>query len=363
MSFFGGGRAPGGASHLRVIRNAPGETVASVSTSVVAMGIVRMIGVSLFILLPAIAHAENRRVTMMRTGAQEAFWARLAAEMEIAGFSISDYPGDDAPGESDIETVLETSCAFVFIRPVTRTVALYYRTPDGQLPHLVMPVPKTGEEEQVTSIHLAEVLRVAFDNGTYLRTAVDRSPVSSVESAGSGRRDRFIGELAPELLFGDLSRSPQIGIRGALGVQLKPGMHGALRVHAPIRGISIREPEGEMRIMMAGFGAHVGMSTSLGGIRPGVCLGYQLWLLRATTTPAAGFEGQKSLEVTGGPVLSLGAMLMMNRRLGITLRGTVAFVVPAVSYGVTTRNVARIGRPLLGISLGISRFPERRRGK
>lgn len=323
-----------------------------------------MIGVSLFILLPAIARAENRQVTMMRTDAQDAFWARLAAEMEIAGFSISEYPGTGVPTESDIETVLEKSCAFVFVRSMTRTVALYYRTPDGQLPHLVMPLPKTGEEEQVTSIHLAEVLRVAFDNGIYLRTdAVDRSPVNSGESAGSGREDKFIGELAPELLFGDLSRSPQIGIHGALGVQLKPGMHGALRVHAPIRGIAIREPEGEMRILMAGFGAHVGMLTSLGGIRPRVCLGYQLWLLRATTTPTAGFEGQKSLEVTGGPVLSVGATLMMNRRLGITLEGTVAFVAPAISYEVTTRNVATIGRPLLGISLGLSRFPEKRRGQ
>ena len=304
--------------------------------------------------------AENRQVKLMRSETHSSFVARLQAEIQIAGFSVSDFSGDTTPGESDIETVLHTSSAFVFIRELTRTVELYYRTRDGRMPHLVVPLPANDEEEQVTSLHIAEVLRVAFDRGTYRPEPVVVRPAPvSVGAAKPEKAENFIFQAAPELLWGDRTRSPQFGLNGAFGVGFGPGFHVALGIHAPIRGMTIQRPEGDIRILITGIDAHVGISPLLKVVRPLVTLGYQLWLLGATVDAATGFEGTKSFEVTGGPFLLVGGTWMLNNRTGITLGGSLAIAAPAVSYGVTNRNITTIGRPLMGVSLGISRFPLR----
>lgn len=297
---------------------------------------------------------ENRKVTLVHTDAHRAFFARILAEIQIAGFTVTQTPDNAVPNESEIKTVLRTSCAFVFVQETTQTLEVYYRTTDGRIPHLEMPLPSSSEEEQITSLHIAEVLRVTFVKEQQMQ----QPPMTPQAPVFTHRvSDDLYARLGAQLLWGDSSAPPQFGLNTAMGIRLKPRIFVALKFNVPIWGTQRRRTEGNARIHMGGLGINLGISGDTGIFRPVVELGYQLWLIRATSEGASGFEGTTSTELISGPVIFGGGTVLIKGRIGITMGGVVAITTHVVEYALASHMAATIGRPIFGISLGISWLP------
>ena len=301
---------------------------------------------------------EQRTVAVIPNDAHRPFLSRLRAEIEIAGFRVAETEETDNPSESAIESTLRAACAFLFVREAQGTVALYYRTGDHRTAHLTVPLPQTDEAAQVTALHIAEVLRTAFLVTTRRpRAAPPKPPKTALRKAA----DALCGGLDVNVLFGHLGAPPQVGISAALGIRLTSWLVAALNIEVPFRGIQLHETEGDVRIFMGALGLRLGVVANTKIARPKVALGYQLWLIGAKAFPASGYEGVTDTQLTSGPVLYAGVIFMLTPRMGLSLGGTAAVTTNEIEYAVTTRDVAAVGRPILGVSIGIEWLPARRR--
>jgi len=252
---------------------------------------------------------------------------------------------------------LNRRAAFLFIRTLTGAVEIYYRTPDRQIFHLQVPLPVNEEEVEATSIHITEVLRVAIP------PAKPETVPIPVQSATPTRRfsDGITAGFSASVLFGDLSSPPQIGFQPGVGYQFHEWFSVRITALIPIRSMQFDEPEGDVGIHAGAIDASLAFMRDRGRFRPVLRLGYQLWLFRATVSAENGFEEHPGTEFTSGPTCFAGAVVAIQRRLGLELGVGISTTLAALQYEVAGEMIAEVGRPMLDISLGLVILPKERR--
>lgn len=300
---------------------------------------------------------EVKTVTVFPSERHRPFFSRLRAEIQIAGFYVRESPERGVPDETTVASVLRTSCAVLFVHEKQGIVELYYRTKDNQKAHLEVPLPRNNEEEQLTSLYLAEVLRVSS-----IRPQQSPPPSTPRRSPAQKKTTDYLSaQLGTAVLFGDLGAPPQAGLYGCMGIRLMSRLQASFHVDLPIWGIHIHEPEGDARIFMGELGLSLGIVANTKIFKPMARLGYQLWLFGAKSNPASGFDGTTSTELTSGPVLYAGGTFVLKGRMGVALGATVAVTTNKIDYRISTRPVVTVGRPMLGIALGVAWLPAERK--
>ncbi|MBN2674035.1 MAG: hypothetical protein JXX29_20300 [Deltaproteobacteria bacterium] len=289
---------------------------------------------------------------LVRSAGHEGLFHRIEAELKIAGFWVREKEYLVVPAESQIETALRIDSALIFIRELTRSIELYYRTTDGRMIHLTVPLPLSAEEEEVTSLHIVEVLRVAFPEPTPASAPMPEPVVRSTETPHSAL-DKIVGLLAAGGVFERLNRFPQLGLQLGVGYQFHPWFAVQLDADVPIRGLTLSETEGDARLLCSGIGLSVQAVVGTSRIRPVVRLGYRVWFVHSAVQPESGYDATESTEVTTGPVFFAGVATSVAGRLAFTLGFSVSPTVSKLRYEMNDRTVAALGRPLYGISLGL----------
>ncbi|MBN2714996.1 MAG: hypothetical protein JXX14_04020 [Deltaproteobacteria bacterium] len=309
--------------------------------------------------------AEKCSVAIHYAKGYEAFFLRLQAEVRIAGFDTvrktdSEIPADDIIDTPDTaDTALASVCAFVVIRRLSETVTLYYRPPDDQLLRTEMPLPVRVEEEQVTALHIAELLRVT------LHAPQQKPPPPSkvvttipIEQSRRRRADSLTGQLGVNLVWGLGNGPPQLGVDGDFGFRIHRSVFASVFFMAPLRAVSLTWPEGSARFHLWNAGVNVGISSSRGWIRPVLRLGYTLWYLKAAASSLQGFEGFSETRLTSGPSLYAGGIFAIRQtRIGVALEGMVSVITLKTEYTVVERPVATVGHLLTGVFLGLVWLP------
>jgi hypothetical protein len=302
--------------------------------------------------IPVIA---RRVVKVIHPEGYEPFHARLTAELRIAGFHVVAPSLSRLPSDSDIETELRTSSSFIFIRDLTRVVEIYYRTAEGQTFHLQVPLPLNSEEEQVTAIHIAEVLRVAIPRP---------APVSTLPHTPPPPRairpvDRLTAHLTGATVFGDVAGPPQIAIHPSMGVALREWLAVGLIATIPLRAMMFHEAEGTIGIHAGALGAAVTVMPPEWPVRPFLRLGYQAWFFHASVQADEGFFDHPGTAFTSGPTGATGLVIPLRKRLGIELGVAATTTISALRYEVDGRTIAVAGRPILDAFAGVALLPGR----
>jgi len=302
--------------------------------------------------IPVVA---RRVVKVIHKEGHESFHARLTAELRIAGFQVATPSLSRIPSDSDIETELRTSSSFIFIRDLNRVVEIYYRTAEGQTFHLQVPLPLNNEEEQVTAIHIAEVLRVAIPRAAPVSTPHHTPP----PPPATRPVNRLTAHLTGAAVFGDIAGPPQIAIHPSLGVALTEWFAIGLIGTIPLRAMIFHEAEGTIGIHAGAVGAAVTVMPPEWPVRPFLRLGYQAWFFRASVQADEGFFDHPGTAFTSGPTGAAGLVIPLRKRLGIELGVAASTTIASLRYEVDGRTIAVAGRPILDVFAGVALLPGR----
>ena len=300
----------------------------------------------------------RQTVAFIRTPGQDAFFSRLEAEIHIAGFDTTELADVDVPNDTEIEIQLKRYTALLFTRQLSRTVELYYRTRDGRLLHMVMPSPMGNEEEQVTALQIAEVLRVTYFSQARTPLTTVQRPAPQKKSPSSLIANELMVQLGGNLLWGVHDAYPQLGTHVEAGLRWQRLFFVSLSVQAPLRGVRLNFAEGNARFYLGSIGLNTGVMAPTGRFRIMIRLGYQLWLLGATTSAENGFAANSDVRISSGPSLFAGGVLVLpNNRIGISIGGSFIVHTAKTEYVVAARRIATIGYLLPGIALGLMWLP------
>ncbi|MFT3927799.1 MAG: hypothetical protein QM778_35050 [Myxococcales bacterium] len=142
-------------------------------------------------------------------------------------------------------------------------------------------------------------------------------------------------------------------------IRLHSRLHAVLSAGLPIHPVRVSDSQGTATLWMGSFVA--GLRVPLGeddlAVRPHLGLGILGVLLTSDGAGKAPFEGRRSRTVTSGPAVELGARCALTQRVRLLLNLSAAYLVSPLVVAFADQDVARIGRPWLGATLGLDLAP------
>lgn len=302
------------------------------------------------------AAPPSKRIIIVRPTNHDALFSRIKAELLIAGFSVREQKLQVVPADNDVETALRSVSAYLFIRELTRTIELYYRTSDSRMNHLEIPIPYNEEEEVVTSLHISEILRVAFPSEVH----VPSPPAPEPQLPKQKRRiaNSLTGHMDANATFIDLNKFPQIGLAFGVGIRLYRMLGISIETSFPLRSLVFNEPTGEATLKTATLGIAANMDWGKRRVRWNSRLGYNLWFVKTSVDPGETYGGASGTEIASGPVVFVGATALVNSRIGVSMGVSFHLLTSTLHYRMAEKKIVSVGMPVLGVSLGIHLLPK-----
>jgi len=325
--------------------------------------LVAMIACLLFVLLPALAHGEERhKILVLLEQTSPAFLPRLRAELGSSGFGVAVVkPSTFPPSRSEIEQLAQQEGATAGLSLIEAGSGMEIWVVDRitaktVFREVILGLYDPREAPEVIAIRVVETLRATLMEVEHPRaTSIDTLPAQEIDVLANNRPSRFgLG------VGGGAAYSPGgLGPTAHLGLAVTWAVTS--RFHLALDGLltpgraRLRGPEGETSVGLYLAGGSLGFWLTDPAMPVRLRLGAGAWASFMTLSgeATAPYVSTQSQIITVIPHLDLGLRVSLTHRVGLSLGFSGGMSAPATSVHFAAREVATWGRPLLLSNLAL----------
>jgi len=316
-----------------------------------------MIACLLFVLLPALAHGEERhKILVLLEQTSPAFLPRLRAELGSSGFGVAVVkPSTFPPSRSEIEQLAqqEGSTAGLSLIEAGSGMEIWVVdriTAKTVFREVILGLYDPREAPEVIAIRVVETLRATLMEVEHPRaTAVEALPAPEIDVLANNRPSRFALAVGGGAVFSPGGLAPIANLGLSLTWAVTPRFHFALDGLLTPGRTKLRGPEGETSVGLYFGGGSLGfwLTDPVAPVRLRLGAGAWASIMTLSGEPAASYVNTQTQIVTAVPHLDLGIRVSLTRRLGLNLGFSGGVSAPAASIHFAGREAATWGRPLL----------------